>query len=579
MKRFKLDNLIDSILSHSPKHQTDIISWQGHIPFAFLLIRELEPDVFVELGTHKGDSYLAFCQAVQQYKYNTKCYAIDTWKGDKQSGFYGEEVYEELKTIHDLNYGKFSSLVRSTFSNALNRFENESIDILHIDGLHSYEASKNNFSTWLPKMSKRGVVLLHDIAEMHDDFGVYRLWDELSNCYPSFSFPHSHGLGILAVGTNIPSYIEILMELNNSTKNRIQKLFQIAGNAVTLKGVYKTIEHERASNKKLNNELDQIILDLKEDIQIIKRKHDRTKNELDMQVNDNREIKKFLNELKKSNSDKDVSIRSKDRILTEMEKVLSQKEIIISKKDLLISEKDYNILKKDEVINAKDILIANKDKKINESSNFLQRLEQKLFDNTKKMEEYSEKLSLAKLDLLEKKKEIEAKNKLIDSFNNQEKNYRSQIDHLNFQNIEYAKIIHKLKSSYSWKITFPIRFVRKFFTRLSNSNLSVPFKFIYWFLTLQLLRGFRDRRYFKFLKNSQAFDVNFYRNTYKDVELSGNDPIWHYIRNGEKEGRYPTPWFDPKFYLSKYPDVRESHIQPFYHFLLYGRYEGRSTSL
>jgi hypothetical protein len=51
-----------------------------------------------------------------------------------------------------------------------------------------------------------GVVLLHDIAERHGTFGVYRLWDELKRTYPTTEFAHSHGLGVLFNATRFPAW-------------------------------------------------------------------------------------------------------------------------------------------------------------------------------------------------------------------------------------------------------------------------------------------------------------------------------------------------------------------------------------
>jgi hypothetical protein len=69
-------------LQIAPKRLTEINSWHGHIPFAFWLVKKLEPSVFIELGVHKGDSYSAFCQAVQLFSLDTACYGVDTWKED-----------------------------------------------------------------------------------------------------------------------------------------------------------------------------------------------------------------------------------------------------------------------------------------------------------------------------------------------------------------------------------------------------------------------------------------------------------------------------------------------------------------
>ena len=99
-------------LLDSPEHLSSLASWHIHIPFAFAAIELLQPKVFVELGTHQGDSYLAFCQAVKRHNLPTKCFAVDTWEGDEHAGYYGEEVYATLRENHDSKYGSFSSLMR-----------------------------------------------------------------------------------------------------------------------------------------------------------------------------------------------------------------------------------------------------------------------------------------------------------------------------------------------------------------------------------------------------------------------------------------------------------------------------------
>ncbi|MGO9416499.1 MAG: class I SAM-dependent methyltransferase [Syntrophobacteraceae bacterium] len=158
------------------------------------------PGIFVELGTHTGVSYCAFCQAATELMLPAKCHAVDTWKGDEHAGFYAEAVFEELNGYHAANYSHFSSLMRMTFDEASGYFTDGTIDLLHIDGFHTYDAVRHDFDTWLPKMSPRGVVLLHDSFARERDFGVGLLLEELRAHYPVFEFTHGYGLAVVGVG-------------------------------------------------------------------------------------------------------------------------------------------------------------------------------------------------------------------------------------------------------------------------------------------------------------------------------------------------------------------------------------------
>ena len=75
-------------------------AWLEHIPFAYWLVGALRPRSIVELGTHWGVSYAAFCQAVERFGLPTRCHAVDTWTGDEHAGLYGEEVFAGVSGLN-----------------------------------------------------------------------------------------------------------------------------------------------------------------------------------------------------------------------------------------------------------------------------------------------------------------------------------------------------------------------------------------------------------------------------------------------------------------------------------------------
>jgi O-antigen biosynthesis protein len=198
-EKFSLDLIQRKSLFWQPDY-LEISAWTEHIPFAFWLVEVIKPQVIVELGVHNGVSYFSFCQAVNLLNSDTTCYGIDNWKGDEHAGFYDESVYGKVVEYNSNHYSRFSTLVRTSFDESVNYFVDGSIDLLHIDGLHTYEIVKHDFETWLPKLSPDALVIFHDINVRERNFGVFQLWEELKSLYPHFQFDFGHGIGVIAMG-------------------------------------------------------------------------------------------------------------------------------------------------------------------------------------------------------------------------------------------------------------------------------------------------------------------------------------------------------------------------------------------
>ena len=115
--------------------------------------------VMVEVGCHRGVSTELFAQCC------AKVYAIDPWDlattytessfSLTQSAAHTEFMsrlkdYDNVETIKDFS------------ENASGRFDDESIDMVYIDGDHSFEACTIDLQSWIPKVKKGGIVSGHD---------------------------------------------------------------------------------------------------------------------------------------------------------------------------------------------------------------------------------------------------------------------------------------------------------------------------------------------------------------------------------------------------------------------------------
>jgi hypothetical protein len=233
-------------------------AWVGHTPFAYWLVAALKPKILVELGTHGGGSYFSFCQSVVDNKLETKTYAIDTWMGEKQAGFYSESLFKKVMDFNIEHFDNFSTLMKMTFDEALNEFDDNSVDLLHIDGFHSYEAVSNDFHTWYPKLSKEAIVLFHDTHEIKPGFGVHQFWDELKKDHRDqcFEFKHSHGLGIC-----FPKSSKAAINFKNQFSLDLDKIFNLF--SIIGDDIYYNINGRYSLQKNVQLSMDDLVKILK----------------------------------------------------------------------------------------------------------------------------------------------------------------------------------------------------------------------------------------------------------------------------------------------------------------------------
>jgi predicted O-methyltransferase YrrM len=150
------------------------------------LVRSMKPEVCVEIGSARGKS-TCFIGLALKRNGRGKLYAIDP---HTQTNWNDSDSVDTLsiirKNIRRAQVTDHVEIVRKTSSEAVAGWSAK-IDMLFIDGDHSYEGVKADWERFLPFMNPFGVVVFHDTLWdirpdpkwQRDDMGVPRFVDEL----------------------------------------------------------------------------------------------------------------------------------------------------------------------------------------------------------------------------------------------------------------------------------------------------------------------------------------------------------------------------------------------------------------
>ncbi len=170
-------------------------AWRGLGTFAHALVREQRPKTIVELGSFGGFSACAMALALKEHVPGGRLYAVDTWRGDPDTGAYDERVYEQFMTFRrELGLQEIIIPLRMTFDSARDHIPGL-IDLLHIDGWHTFRAVRRDFRLFQPRLAPQALVLFHDVNTYF--LGMRLFWLLASLKYPTALVPYSHGLGVL----------------------------------------------------------------------------------------------------------------------------------------------------------------------------------------------------------------------------------------------------------------------------------------------------------------------------------------------------------------------------------------------
>jgi predicted O-methyltransferase YrrM len=171
------------------------------------LVRSMKPDVCVEIGSARGKSTTSIAAGLKENG-RGKLFAIDPHMPTQWNDRFSVDTLDTLRrNIARLGLSDQVEIIRSLSEEAA-RDWTRPIDLLFIDGDHSYEGVKQDWNMFLKYVCRFGVVVFHDtiwdlrpdpeVLRTRPNMGVPRFVDELRRQgYPVITLERDCGLSIV----------------------------------------------------------------------------------------------------------------------------------------------------------------------------------------------------------------------------------------------------------------------------------------------------------------------------------------------------------------------------------------------
>ena len=136
-----------------------------------------------EIGSYCGKSACYIGLACKEV--GSKLYSVDHHRGSEEQQ-YGEEYFDEeiydfsanqvntlplfLKNIKKFNLqDHIEPMVMTSVDASVNVPDN--LDLIFIDGSHTFESARNDYLHWKPKLRSGGILAIHDVYDSEEEGG------------------------------------------------------------------------------------------------------------------------------------------------------------------------------------------------------------------------------------------------------------------------------------------------------------------------------------------------------------------------------------------------------------------------
>lgn len=162
-------------------------------------VKKLSPQAVVEIGTHRGGTLYLWARLARP---DAALISIDL-PGGKFGGGYSPfrvPIYRRFaQPAQKLHLVRANSHSASTLEETKRLLSGRPIDLLFIDGDHTFEGVKKDWEMYSPLVRAGGLVAFHDVAGNYEDTQVKAFWDTIKTSYPYKEYL-AHPEGLYGIG-------------------------------------------------------------------------------------------------------------------------------------------------------------------------------------------------------------------------------------------------------------------------------------------------------------------------------------------------------------------------------------------